>query len=229
LTGIRIPVVPLLAVAIPAMIAAAVVLFWRATPGSVVPVDAGLSQAGLARVSRQQGNGSVPIVRVPELNATHSPDRTLNVKPLGVRPAPPTEVRIPALGIDAPVAPAGQIDGALQIPPPSEAGWYAGGPRPGEPGRAVIVGHLDTVDGPAVFAALPEIRRGMRIEIDAGNGTQHSFETIGVANVAKTSFPAQAVYAPSRHPTLALITCSGRFDQATGHYENNLIILARAT
>jgi hypothetical protein len=229
LTGIRIPVAPLLAVAIPALVAAAVVLFWRAAPGSVVPVDAGLSQEGLARVSRQQGNGSVPIVRVPALNPTRSPDRTLNVKPLGVRPAPPVEIRIPALGVDAPVTAAGQLDGALQIPPPNEAGWYAGGPRPGEPGRAVIVGHLDTVDGPAVFAALPEIRRGMRIEVDAGNGTQHSFETIGVANVAKTSFPAQAIYAPSRHPTLALITCSGRFDQATGHYENNLIILARAT
>jgi sortase family protein len=220
---------PLLAVAIPAIIAAGVVLFWRASPGAVVPAHAGLSQADLAHVARQQGNGTVPIVSVPKLNPTRSPERTLNVKPLGVRPAPPVEVRIPDLGIDAPVAPAGQIGDALQIPPPNEAGWYEGGPRPGEPGRAVIVGHLDTVDGPAVFAALPEIRRGMRIEIDAGNGTQHSFETIGVASVAKSSFPAQSVYAPSRRPTLALITCSGRFDQSTGHYEDNLIILARAT
>jgi sortase (surface protein transpeptidase) len=93
----------------------------------------------------------------------------------------------------------------------------------------VIVGHLDTVDGPAVFAALPEIRRGMRIQVNAANGTQHSFETVGVANVSKSDFPAQDVYAPSRRPTLALITCSGRFDEATGHYENNLIILARAS
>jgi hypothetical protein len=226
---LRIPVVPILAVAIPALIAAAVVLLWRTGPGEVVPAHAGLSQAGLAEVARQQGNGTVPIISVPKLNATRSPDRTLNVKPLGVRPAPPVEVRIPDLGIEAPVAPAGQVDGALQIPPPNEAGWYAGGPRPGEPGRAVIVGHLDTVDGPAVFGALPEIKRGMRIEVDAGNGTQHSFETIGVASVAKSSFPAQSVYAPSRHPTLALITCSGRFDESTGHYEDNLIILARAT
>jgi hypothetical protein len=229
LSNLRIPLVPLLAVAIPAMVAAAVVLFWRSAPQAVVPVDAGFSQADLAAVSRHQGNGTVPIVRVPELDATRSPDRTLHVKPLKARTAPPVEISIPALGIAAPVSAAGQIDGALQIPPPNEAGWYAGGPRPGEPGRAVIVGHLDTVDGPAVFAALPQIRRGMRIEVDAGNGTQHSFETIGVASVAKTSFPAEAVYAPSRRPTLALITCSGRFDEATGHYENNLIILARAT
>jgi hypothetical protein len=229
LRDVRIPLVPLLAVAIPAMVAAAVVLFWHSAPEAVVPVNGGISQARLAEVTRQQGNGSVPIVRIPELNATRSPDRTLHVQPLRARPAPPVEISIPELGIMAPVSPAGQVNGALQIPPPNEAGWYAGGPRPGEPGRAVIVGHLDTVDGPAVFAALPEIRRGMRIEVDAGNGTQHSFETIGVASVAKTSFPAQAVYSPSRRPTLALITCSGRFDEATGHYENNLIILARAT
>ena len=93
----------------------------------------------------------------------------------------------------------------------------------------MIVGHLDTVDGPAVFAALPQIRRGMTIEVAGHDGVAHGFETIGVADVAKTSFPAQAVYAPSRKPTLALITCSGRFDETTGHYENNLIILARAS
>ena len=225
----RVRVVPLLAVAVPALIAAAVVLFWRSGPATIVPSGAQLSQAGIARVARQQGNGSAPIVRIPELSATRSPARTLHVKPLRARPAPPVDLSIPALGVDAPVAAAGQIDGALQIPPPNEAGWYADGPRPGEPGRAVIVGHLDTVDGPAVFGALPEIRRGMTIEVQGSDGARHSFETVGVASVSKARFPAQSVYAPSRKPTLALITCSGRFDAATGHYENNLIILARAS
>ena len=93
----------------------------------------------------------------------------------------------------------------------------------------MIVGHLDTVDGPAVFAALPQISRGMTIEVQGSDGASHSFQTMGVANVSKARFPAQSVYAPSRKPTLALITCSGRFDEATGHYENNLIILARAS
>lgn len=221
-------VVPLLAVAVPALVAAVAVLFWGSESSEVVPTDAGLSQAGIARVARQQGTGNSPIVRVPELTATRSPKRTLHVRPLQARPSPPVQVSIPGLGVDAPVAPTDQIDGALQIPPADEAGWYSEGPRPGEPGRAVIVGHLDTVDGPAVFAALPQIRRGMAIDVEGGDGTSHHFETVGVASVAKTSFPAQSVYAPSRRPTLALITCSGRFDEATGHYENNLIIFARA-
>ena len=225
----RVRVVPLLAVAVPALIAAAVVLFWRAPAHEVVPEDAGLSQADIARVAERQGGGNSPIVQAPELSATQSPERTLDVRPLRERPAPPIGLSIPGLGVDAPIAPTPQIDGALRIPPPDEAGWYAGGPRPGEPGRAVIVGHLDTVDGPAVFAALPRIRRGMTIEIAGDDGVSHSFETIGVASVSKSTFPAQSVYAPSRKPTLALITCSGRFDEATGHYENNLIIFARAS
>jgi hypothetical protein len=225
---VRVRIAPLLAVAVPALVAAAVVLFWRSPPEEVVLADAGLSQAGIARVAARQGNGSTPIVRVPELTATRSPDRTLRVRPLERRPAPPVELSIPGLGVDAAVEPTPQIDGALRIPPPDQAGWYAEGPRPGEPGRAVIVGHLDTVDGPAVFAALPQIRRGMTIEVVGSDGVSHSFETVGVASVSKANFPAQSVYAPSRKPTLALITCSGRFDEASGHYENNLIIFARA-
>jgi hypothetical protein len=226
---VRVRLVPLLATAIPALIAAAVVLFWQSgPPAPVVPAGPQLSQAGLARVVQQQGSGNSPIVREPVLTPTRSPDRTLDVRPLKHRPAPPAEVTIPGLGVEAPVRPTGQVDGALAIPPPDEAGWWADGPRPGEPGRAVIVGHLDTVDGPAVFGSLPEIREGMSIVVVGHDGARHAFETVGVASVEKSSFPAQLVYAPSRKPTLALITCSGRFDEATGHYENNLIILARA-
>lgn len=225
----RVRVVPLLAVAVPALVAAAVVLFWQSPDQNVVPAEVSLSPAGFARVTDRQGTGSRPIVRVPELTATRSPDRTLRVRPLEQRPAPPIELSIPSLGVAAPIEPTPQIDGALRIPPPDQAGWYADGPRPGEPGRAVIVGHLDTVDGPAVFAALPQIRRGMTIEVAGDDGVSHSFETIGVADVSKSDFPAQDVYAPSRKPTLALITCSGSFDEASGHYENNLIILARAS
>jgi hypothetical protein len=161
--------------------------------------------------SRRSGLGEVPRPSLRPL-VVPSPPAPAAERPVTVpRPVAPTGPRIPLMPLLAVVIPA-MIAAAVVL------FW-----------RAVIVGHLDTVDGPAVFAALPEIRRGMRIEIDAGNGTQHSFETIGVASVAKSSFPAQSVYAPSRRPTLALITCSGRFDESTGHYEDNLIILARAT
>jgi hypothetical protein len=210
------------------MIAAAVVLFWRSPSPEVVPAEAALSPAAVARVAERQGNGNTPLVRVPELTATRSPDRTLRVRPNEPRPAPPVELSIPELDVDTSVSPTPQVGGALRIPPPDHAGWYAQGPRPGEPGRTVIVGHLDTVDGPAVFAALPMIRRGMTIEVAGRDGATHSFETVGVADVSKAEFPAQSVYAPSRKSTLALITCSGAFDEATGHYENNLIIFARA-
>lgn len=32
-----------------------------------------------------------------------------------------------------------------------EAGWWSGGPEPGERGAAVIAGHVGSKNGPAIF------------------------------------------------------------------------------
>jgi hypothetical protein len=43
-------------------------------------------------------------------------------------------------------------DGAMQVPGDfGRAGWFAGGPAPGQLGPAVIAGHVDSRIGPAVF------------------------------------------------------------------------------
>jgi hypothetical protein len=44
--------------------------------------------------------------------------------------------------------------------------------------------------------------------------------------VAKTGFPTQRVYGKTRLPTLRLVTCGGPFNEATGHYRDNLIVYA---
>ncbi|WP_433454728.1 hypothetical protein ACQPXS_41815 [Streptomyces sp. CA-142005] len=70
------------------------------------------------------------------------------------RPLPrsrPTSFRIPSLGINAPVAGVRlNEERQLETPPvdnPKLAGWYEGGPTPGETGTAVAVGHRDTRTG----------------------------------------------------------------------------------
>jgi sortase (surface protein transpeptidase) len=45
------------------------------------------------------------------------------------------------------------------------AGWYALGPRPGDPGSSVILGHVDSRRGPAVLFRLRELRRGDEIKV----------------------------------------------------------------
>jgi hypothetical protein len=71
-------------------------------------------------------------------------------------------IAIPAIGVSAPVVPLGlDRTGALEVPRDfAETGWWTGGARPGERGPAVVVGHVDSSSGPAVFFRLGDLPRG---------------------------------------------------------------------
>ncbi len=57
----------------------------------------------------------------------------------------PVRVQIPAIGVNSELISLGlAAGGGLQVPPSGfPAGWYTGGPTPGQPGPAVIAGHVD--------------------------------------------------------------------------------------
>src|SRR5438046_2619246 len=101
-----------------------------------------------------------PAVEEPRRPPTGSP--TGPTASAATRLGVPVRLRIPAIGVDTGLQRLGlESDGSLQ--PPSRwgvAGWYAGGPRPGETGPAVIVGHVDSTSGPAVFFRLRELHAG---------------------------------------------------------------------
>jgi hypothetical protein len=144
------------------------------------------------------------------------------------RVAPPVRIRIPAIGVDARVARVG-LDhaGALEVPSGwDDAGWYVHGPRPGEPGPAVIVGHVDSTSGPAVFYRLGGLRPGATIRVVRQDGSAVSFRVHRVGRWPKDGFPTRLVYGATRRPTLRLITCGGAFDPATGHYLDNTVVFA---
>jgi sortase (surface protein transpeptidase) len=90
----------------------------------------------------------------------------------------------------------------------------------------VIVGHVDSKRGPAVFYRLRELRRGDRIEITRTDGSVVTFVVDRLEQHAKTRFPTDDVYLPTLEPTLRLVTCDGAFDRFTGHYRDNLVIFA---
>jgi hypothetical protein len=48
----------------------------------------------------------------------------------------------------------------------------------------------------------------------------------GVERWPKAKFPTKRVFGTTRAATLRLITCSGAFDRATGHYVDNTIVYA---
>ena len=144
------------------------------------------------------------------------------------RPGVPVQLEIPAIGVRAPVIKLGlNRDGSLEVPTRfGDTGWWSGGPRPGEPGPAVIVGHVDSHTGPAVFYRLGKLRRGDRIRVVGRNGTAHTFAIERMERHPKAHFPTAEVYGPTRGPALRLVTCSGGFDRASGHYLDNTIVFA---
>ena len=97
----------------------------------------------------------------------------------------------------------------IEVPPPGWAGWYAGGARPGEPGRAVVIGHFDTDEAGGVFERVPSLDRGARIDVTDNRGAVHSYRVVGVTRVRKRRFPTEAVYGHCEHPVLVLVTCGG--------------------
>ena len=144
----------------------------------------------------------------------------------GARPAPPAFLRIRAAGIRVRVEPVAVRGGELEVPPIDRVGWVRGGPRPGEPGRTVLIGHRDSQAGPAPFAGLATLSVGDRVQTIA-RGSRKRYQVSGVQELPKASFPATRVYATTRHSSLALITCEGAFEPASG-YADNLIVYARA-
>ena len=145
------------------------------------------------------------------------------------RVAVPVRIEIPAIAVRAPVIRLGlNPDRTLEVPTDyGDTGWWSGGARPGENGPAVIVGHVDSKTGPAVFYRVRELRPGAKIVVVRSDGSRGSFTVQGSERYPKDEFPTARVYGRTDGPTLRLITCGGVFDSSTGHYVDNTIVYAR--
>jgi hypothetical protein len=140
----------------------------------------------------------------------------------------PVRLRIPAIGVDAPLGPL-DVDPAGVLPPPAAndaAGWWRAGPEPGEPGAAVIAGHVDSRTGPAVFFRLREVGPGDEILVDRADGSTAVFTAREVQRHGKDAFPTATVYARGPDAELRLVTCGGEFDHARHRYRENVIVFA---
>lgn len=141
----------------------------------------------------------------------------------------PVRVVIPAIGVDAPVVPVAlTADGALDVPDFGLAGWYRLGPRPGEPGPAVIAGHVDSRAGPDVFYRLRELPSGALVAIHDAEGAVHQFTVSAVEQHDKDQLPADRIWSDDDTPVLRLITCGGTFDRSVRHYTDNVVVFAEA-
>ena len=207
----------------------------RASSGPAAPPEAlaGSTWDQVLRVgSAPQAQSSLGDSAVPDLEP--DPDGAISL-PTGLGDdssgpvAEPVRVALPRLGIDSQLDPLRLLrNGGLQAPPRwGTAGWFTGGPRPGERGPAVIAGHLDSPSGAAVFAALPRVRPGDQVRVTDAAGAAHVFEVTRVARTPKRGFPTQEVYGAAPGPELRLITCTGEYLASAGGYQDNLLVFAR--
>ncbi|MGW0609911.1 class F sortase [Streptomyces sp. NPDC002788] len=147
-------------------------------------------------------------------------------------PSPPDRIRIPAIRVDAPLTGLGLTKtGSLDVPPasrPNLAGWYAAGTTPGERGTAIVAGHVDNADGPAVFYDLGTLAKGSTIEVDRRDGGVAVFTVDAVEAYAAKGFPDEKVYGAARRPELRVITCGGGWSRGTG-YLGNVVVFAHLT
>jgi hypothetical protein len=139
----------------------------------------------------------------------------------------PVRLQIASIGLDSSLMRLGlRSDGSMQVPPGGfPAGWFTGGPTPGERGPAVIAGHID-MSGPGVFYHLANVRPGDWVMVTRADGSRPVFRVARVSRYQKDQFPTKLVYGNINHPGLRLITCGGTFNAQTGHYEENLVVFA---
>jgi hypothetical protein len=151
----------------------------------------------------------------------------------GMRPSQPTRISIPVLGLRATIVEVGlAANGSIAPPaedPAGTAGWYGLGPSPGETGTAVIVGHVDTANQPAVFQRLRDLTPGRLIEVTRKDRRVATFTVESVESYPKTAFPADRIFASSDVPRLALVTCGGNWVGGETGYADNVIVFARLT
>ncbi|MGW4497758.1 class F sortase [Micromonospora sp. NPDC004336] len=164
------------------------------------------------------------------------PDRFI----AGLRPPPkkfpvlpasrPVDIAIDPIDLRARVHGVGIApDGSIAVPDAAraqEAGWYDQGPTPGQYGPAVIVGHVDTTTGPAVFHRLRDLREGDRIEVTRSDRSVAVFEVDSVERFAKERLPVDEVFGDFSRPRLRLITCGGRWVGGETGYADNVVVFA---
>jgi len=157
--------------------------------------------------------------------------RSARIGDLDQAPAPvPERMRIPSLDVDASVVSVGVTgDDDMEVPNDvRDVGWYRHGPSPGEPGAAVLAGHVDSREqGRGVFFDLRRLDVGSRVVVTDDTGDVQRFEVVARRTYDKPRLPTDTVFSRAGPSQLVLITCGGDFDGEAGSYRENVVVYAQ--
>jgi LPXTG-site transpeptidase (sortase) family protein len=174
-----------------------------------------------AGVSPQVGAAAPDTADSPTAHAAHDGDDSASTP----MPVDGQRLRIPSLGIDAPVLPI-TAEGSSLVPPsdPQTVGWWSDGARPGaEHGTAILTGHTVSTGG-GVFDDLEHMRPGQRVQIRS-HGQRLSLQVSKVTTYDKTALAKRAaeIFDQTAAGRVALVTCE---DWTGGEYLSNVVVIA---
>lgn len=138
----------------------------------------------------------------------------------------PDRIRIPAIEVDAKIQRTPLLDnGQMGVPDVGdEPGWYEQGYLPGEPGNAVIAGHVDWTDGPAVFYDLNKLKPGDEVQVESSDGKNLTFVVQRMETYPMDDSPVRSIFGFSNGSHLNLITCTGDWNKEGRFYEDRLVV-----
>lgn len=212
---------------------------WRGpSSGSATPkAPAGADSQALGESNpASQGDGAGVVAAPADGGRAARPSATLPPPPTPdpfVARGQPVALDIPAIGVRTTLEIL-ELNAENEVEVPEDwgrAGWYRIGFKPGEPGMALIAGHLDDERGqPAVFWDLDKLAEGDEVTVTYANGDRYTFRVEGQSLLDAESGNAgvmrQAV-AASETPRLSLMTCDGAWDRGEASYSKRLVVGAR--
>ena len=199
--------------------------------------DVGIDEAGASAPTADEPTPVAP----PSPSPSPSPSPTATPSPvartsgsiadvMAARPAAPTAISLPSIGVEAAVVPVGvDPDGLMTVPEDvSTVGWYRFGPAPSATeGSAVLAGHVDDrVQGRGAFFDLRAVEVGDVVTVTHDDGEESSWVVTGRRTFDKASLPVDDLYRRDGPRRLVLITCGGDFDRGARSYESNVVVVA---
>ena len=186
----------------------------------------GVLVALLAGPRAEHRSDLVPMAAAPDASVptwTTAPSATTTPTP-----PLPARLRIPSIGVDAPVVPVGlEPDGSMGIPGAAEVGWFQPGVRPGFPeGSAVLAAHVDYGGRRGAFFDLRRLPEGAEVFVAGPDGRELRFVVDERVQVDKQDLPVAELFRTRGPATLTLITCGGSFDRSARHYADNIVVRA---
>jgi LPXTG-site transpeptidase (sortase) family protein len=193
-----------------------------------------IAYPALGSIAPQPHDGALVIISSPqsETDSTVSQDQETPVAVAApAQPPVPAEmmISIDRLGIEASVVPVGlRRDGSMDIPfDPTVVGWYSLGRRPGEPGNAVLAGHLDAPGGVrGVFHNLEQLQPGDVVTTRDGSG-EKKFLVSDVRAYPYDAAPMEELFGAGEEKILRLITCHGTWNALEQKYSERLVVTGK--